>query len=257
MPSLTIGITARHGDEAWITSNTRHYLARLAELDARPVILVPDAPALLPSGARLLPDGSGRLPDAVLDELDGLILSGGGDVHPRYFGQELAGADAGSIDERRDELELNLARAALARDLPLFGICRGCQVLNVAAGGSMVQHLEGHRSPLDNPWLHDVRLVPGSRLAALLESPRFAVNTYHHQAVDAATLAPGMRAAAVADTSSKPLQGTASILEAFEGERHRWVVGVQWHPERSFELPVEHTRLWAAFAAACRSANEF
>ncbi|HRJ42913.1 MAG: gamma-glutamyl-gamma-aminobutyrate hydrolase family protein [Caldilineaceae bacterium] len=247
---LLIGLTTKHGNAEWVEKNTHNYLAMLAELGATPVLLSPDAPARLPDGTRYAPDSLGRLPGAVLDHLDGLILSGGGDVHPRYFGAELAGANPDTISEARDELELALARQALAQDLPLFGICRGCQVLNVAAGGGMVQDFPNHRSSTENPVLHQVALSPQSRLAGMIGSPTLAVNTYHHQGVDGATLAPGMRAAAFSCAPDDWL------IEAFESPSHRWVVGVQWHPERIFELPDGHRRLWGSFVDACQEGKK-
>ena len=242
---LLIGLTTKHGNSEWVEKNTRNYLAMLRALGATPVLLAPDTPALLPDGTAYTPDAQGRLPGEVLDHLDGLILSGGGDVHPRYFGADLAGADPQSISEARDELELTLSRQALAQDLPLFGICRGCQVLNVAAGGGMVQDFPNHRSDTENPVLHEVTLVPGSRLAETIGTPSLAVNTYHHQGVDIPTLAPGLRVAALAVGPDEWL------VEAFESPSHRWVVGVQWHPERIFELPDAHRRLWESFIGAC------
>lgn len=242
---LRIGLTTKHGRAEWVEKNNRNYLAMLKELGAEAVLLSPDEPARLPDGPTFQPDALGRLSADVLDHLDGLILSGGGDVHPRYFGAELAGADPKSISEARDELELHLSRQALDRNLPIFGICRGCQVLNVAAGGGMVQDFPNHRSDTQNPILHDVSLLPDSRLAELVGAPSLAVNTYHHQGVDAATLAPGMRIAALASAPDDWL------VEAFESPAHRWVVGVQWHPERIFELPDGHRRLWASFIDAC------
>ncbi len=243
---LAVGITSRSGDEAWLAENTRNYLARLGEFGVTAVVLAPDRPARLPSGETVVPDAEGRLPDAVLDALDGLILSGGGDVDPRHFGQPMAGAEPESIDAGRDALELALGRAALARDLPIFGICRGCQVLNVAAGGSMVQHIEGHRAPLEAPWLHDVAVAPGSRLAGWLGATQVTVNSYHHQGVDRLTLAPSFLPAAFDGQ-----QGW--LIEAYESAQHRWVLGVQWHPERTFELPAAHRRLWESFLEACSS----
>jgi len=249
---LLIGLTAKHGSREWVEKNTRNYLAMLREMGATPVLISPDEPAVLPDGTSYTPDALGRLPDEVLSHLDGLILSGGGDVHPRYFGAELDGADPDSISEQRDELELHLSRQALAQDLPIFGICRGCQVLNVAAGGGMVQDFPGHRSSTTEPVLHDVVLAPESRLVEIVGSPSLAVNTYHHQGVDAATLAPGMRIAAQATGSDEWL------VEAYESTTHRWVVGVQWHPERIFDfaLPDGHRRLWESFLAACQETKK-
>ncbi len=242
---LLIGLTSKHGNREWVEKNTRNYLAMLAELGATPVLLSPDEAATLPDGTTYLPDDSGRLPREVLAHLDGLILSGGGDVHPRYFGAELDGADLQSISEARDELEIALSQQALALDMPLFGICRGCQVLNVAAGGGMVQDFPDHRSDTNNPVLHEVSLLPGSRLAEIIGGTSLAVNTYHHQGVDIPTLAPGMQAAALSTAPDEWL------VEAYESRSHRWVVGVQWHPERIFELPDGHRRLWESFIDAC------
>ncbi len=238
-----VGLTAKHGSLEWIQEHTAHYRNVLAALDVTALVLAPDTPVTLPDGRGFQPDGRGRLPEAVLDGLDGLVLSGGGDVHPQRFGEPLAGADPEAIDEARDELELHLARAALAQGVPVFGICRGCQVLNVAAGGGMVQDLPGHRSSTLRPVLHPVRVEPGSRLAEILGVEELAVNTYHHQGVDDATLAPGWvpQARATADPW---------LLEAFASPTHPWALGVQWHPERLFELPPEHRRLWRSFVDA-------
>lgn len=242
--SPVIGVTTKHGSVEWVQKNTINYLDALAALGATAVLLSPDQPAILPDGTTVAPDEDGRLPEAILDRLDGLILSGGGDVHPRYFNQPLAGAEPESIDLKRDELELTLARQALAADLPLFGICRGCQVLNVAAGGGMVQHLPGHRSPKDRTAMHNVLLQPGVRIRHMVGDGALTVNTFHHQGVDLATLAPALIPAATA-------QPDPWLLEAFESPHHRWVLGVQWHPERLFELPEGHARIWASFIDAC------
>ena len=188
---LWIGITTRHGGAEWVQENTRNYVAMVREAGAEPIILSPDIPAVLPDGRAFVPDTQGRVGTQVLDALDGLILSGGGDVHPRYFGQPLAGAEPESIDLLRDELEIELAQAALAQDLPLFGICRGCQVLNVAAGGGMIQHFGGHRTPEGGPTnFHDVAIDPGSRLHTIVGGVTLPVNTFHHQGLDQASLSP-------------------------------------------------------------------
>ena len=242
---LWIGVTAKSGAAAWVAENTKNYLAVLRAQGAVPVVLSPDVATTLPDGTTFPPDDQGRLPDALLDRLDGLILSGGGDVHPQYFGQELDGAEVKNIDLRRDELELALARAAMARDLPLFGICRGCQVLNVAAGGAMVQHLDGHRSPADSTAFHEVAIVRGSRFHQLVGRDRLPVNTFHHQGMDQASMAPLFTPVALADPDQW-------LVEAYESPTHRWLLGVQWHPERVFELDDTHRQLWASFLEACR-----
>lgn len=239
-----VGVTSKHGNQQWLQKNTINYLKALAECGATAVVLSPDQPALLPDGVAVVPDDEGRLPADLIDRLDGLILAGGGDVHPQYFGQALAGAEPESIDLRRDELELTLARQAMAADLPLFGICRGCQILNVAAGGGMIQDLPGHRSPKGCTAMHDIHLDSGTRIHRIVGATTILVNTFHHQGVDGATLAPTLIPAATA-------QPDPWLLEAFESPDHRWVIGVQWHPERLFELPPLHERLWASFLEAC------
>lgn len=245
---LWIGVTTRHGTPEWVQNNTRNYLQVLQSYGAVPVVLSPDCPTTLPDGSTLYPDEAGRLPATVLDHLQGLILSGGGDVHPKYFDQELNGAEPESIDLKRDELELHLSQAALARDLPIFAICRGCQVLNVAAGGGMVQHLPGHRSPQEGTAYHDVVIAPDSRFHEIVGAERLPVNTFHHQGLDQATTAPLFTPSAVA-------QPDEWLVEAYESRSHRWVIGVQWHPERVFELEEGHRRLWDSFLAACQQSG--
>jgi putative glutamine amidotransferase len=247
---LWIGITTKHGSADWISRNTHNYVRMVETYGAIPIVLAPDAAAKLPDGTVYEPDALGRLDTTLLDRLDGLILSGGGDVNPRYFGQGLGGAERKSIDDRRDELEISLSQAALAKDLPVFAICRGCQVLNVAAGGGLVQHFDGHRTPEGGPTnFHDVVLQPESKLRTIVQQETLPVNTYHHQGVDEACLAPLFHTAAVAQPDSW-------IVEAYESREHRWVVGVQWHPERNFELDHGHIRIWDSFIAACSNRHE-
>lgn len=245
---LWIGVTSKQSDDAWIARWTQNYLDRINEMGAIPVILAPDAPAVLPDGTTYTPDAEGRLPEAILAQLDGLVLAGGGDVDPSYYGAEMDGTDKSTIDRRRDELELTLARRALADDLPIFGICRGCQVLNVAAGGRLVQHIPDHRSHPDAPISHTVNLVADLPAAAFGTTGVIEVNTYHHQGVDAAGLADGFVPVAYADQDSW-------LIEAYASSTRRWVLGVQWHPERLFELPDAHAALWQSFARACRAAE--
>lgn len=241
---LTIGLTSRHGDAAWVNENTCHYINVLNGYDVDWVLLAPDAPATLPGGAVYQPDDRGRLASLVLDQLDGLILTGGGDVDPSYFGAELDGANTKVIDVKRDELELGLARRALEMDLPTFGICRGCQVMNVAAGGGMVQHFDGHRSSKEAPIFHDVMVTQPGRFRDAVGEDVLAANTYHHQGMDRASMAPLFTPVGMAEPDDW-------LVEALESDQHRWMIGVQWHPERLFELDGAHRRLWESFLAAC------
>lgn len=240
-----IGVTTKRGEPEWVENHTKNYLDVLAEYGAISVVLSPNYPAVLPDGTTFQPTAEGRLAAEVLDHLDGLILAGGGDVHPQYFGAEMNGANPKAIDIPRDELELGLSKAALSRDMPIFAICRGCQVLNVAAGGGMVQHFDGHRNTKENPTTHDILVDPKSRFYRLIGVERLPSNTYHHQGLDHQTLAQGFDPVGVADPDTW-------LVEAFESPNHRWVYGVQWHPERLYELDDAHQKLWVDFVDACR-----
>jgi putative glutamine amidotransferase len=183
--------------------------------------------------------------EETLDALDGLVFSGGSDLDPGLYGQG-AHAETNGIAAERDRAELELLRAALERDLPLLAICRGSQVLNVALGGDLVQHLPdivGHERHKHTPGVfadHDVHLVPEERLFPVLgESAR--VKSHHHQGYG--RLGRGLRVAAYAD------DGT---VEAVWEPSRRFAVGVLWHPEASeddavlFDELVEQARRYGA-----------
>jgi putative glutamine amidotransferase len=175
--------------------------------------------------------------DPIPGDVDGVCLSGGGDIESaRYGALDTACAD---VDPDRDALEIEIARAAIARDLPVLGICRGFQVLNVVQGGSLVQDVPGHR-PEEREGLvehGDVALRPGSRLARATGGTALTVNSRHHQAVTKETLGRDLIATAMVD----------GLIEGFEMADRRWVVGVQWHPERTSEVSPEACRIFEAF----------
>lgn len=175
--------------------------------------------------------------DAMPDDVDALCLSGGGDIDAARYGEaDIACAD---VDPDRDALELGLAQAAIDRDLPVLGICRGFQILNVAYGGRLLQDVAGHR-PEQREGLvehRDVRVAAGSRLAAATGGGPLVVNSRHHQAVTGGTLGRGLVPTVLVD----------GLVEAFEAPDKRWVVGVQWHPERIDEVSAEARRIFAAF----------
>ena len=233
----TVAVTATRSDAAWVAERVQPYLNAVAAAGGDYLLLAPD--------------NSGDVDFSLEDSAHGLLLSGGGDIHPRRYGQPLAGSEPDSIDEPRDDLELTLARAALAADLPILAICRGVQVLNVALGGGLVQHVDGHRDQRPNRTLrHDVRVTPGSQLARLLGCDgAIQANSSHHQAIGDSCLAPGLRATA----RSLP---DDHVIEGVESPAHRWVVGVQWHPERVTEPPAVHQRLFSDFIAAAREEAE-
>jgi putative glutamine amidotransferase len=181
--------------------------------------------------------------------MDGLLLSGGADVDPARYGEAPAGARA--VEPGRDALEDEGYRAALAAGVPILGVCRGLQAINVFAGGSLVQHLDGHESaayPSPAVTRHRLDLAAGSRLAMILgESSDLEVNSYHHQAITPDRLGPGLRISATADHA-----GAGDLVEAVEStDPDRWMIGVQCHPERTESSPPVFERLWSAFVAAC------
>ena len=181
-----------------------------------------------------------------LASVAGLVLSGGIDVDPRLYGQRRH-PEMDSPHPFRDRYELALLEEALRRDMPVLGICRGHQLLNVFMGGKLIQHIAGdnHRAELEPPrrsaW-HEVSAAAGSRLAAILGEGGIWVNSRHHQG-----LAPEMVARRLSATALSP----DGLVEALEGERQRWLVSVQWHPERP-EMAETMAPLFSAFVQACR-----
>ncbi|MEI7926527.1 MAG: gamma-glutamyl-gamma-aminobutyrate hydrolase family protein [Chloroflexota bacterium] len=183
----------------------------------------------------------------------------GADVDPARYGEE-PGPETERPSAARDEAEFTLTRDALATDVPLFAICRGFQVLNVVAGGTLLQHLEQlepHRprqrddsGVWESGW-HDVEVAPGTLLARLTGAPTLRVNSRHHQAVTPERLAPGL----VADGRTD--EGGVAVIEAVEVIGHPFALGVQWHPERAemqddAALEAGAPRLFSAFLDAAR-----
>lgn len=208
--------------------------------------------AVLAGGALpcVLPVLDGGDADEALARLDGLLLTGGGDVTAAYYGQDPSPEAYGS-DYARDRWELALVAAARASGVPILGVCRGAQVLNVAAGGTLTQHLpvvteESHREyERDGETVHPVQVDPAGLLATITGERAFGVNSLHHQAV--ARVGPSLRPVAWSP------DGVIEALESVDGGP---VLGVQWHPELLVHQPAHpaHLRLfaWLAQAAADR-----
>jgi putative glutamine amidotransferase len=228
-----IGITSAPTvhDGRRIDRVSRWYVDAIRRAGALPFVL----PTLEPEDAK-----------ETLAALDGLVLTGGGDVAPWLYGAQPA-PEVYDVDRARDSWELALIRAAGDR-LPVLGICRGAQLLNVAAGGTLFQHLpdvtdEPHRlRERDREPVHVVDIEPGSRLGEILGQGRVGVNSVHHQAVD--RVGSGLRAVAWARDG---------IVEAVERSDGAPVVAVQWHPESLIDLaPHGRLFLWLTRTAARR-----
>jgi putative glutamine amidotransferase len=201
----------------------------------------------------LLPPGEPQLA-VLIERLDGIVLSGGGDIDPRLYDGD-SGALIERVDAERDAMELALARAVAARDLPALCICRGAQVLNVALGGNLVEHLPAvvgeavaHRPKdggPDQPYpRHPVAATEGSLLARLMGAREVEPASWHHQAPR--RVAPGLAAVAHA------ADGT---VEAVEATAHRFLLGVQWHPEETAAEDQSQQRLFDGLVAAARAAS--
>ncbi|MGX1129408.1 putative glutamine amidotransferase [Streptomyces glaucescens] len=186
--------------------------------------------------AALLPPDAPERAAATVARLDGLVIAGGPDVEPVRYGAD-RDPRTGPPARERDVWELALIEAALAARLPLLGICRGMQLLNVALGGTLTQHVDGHAEAVGVFGRHPVKPVPGTRYAGIVPEET-AVPTYHHQAVD--RLGAGLLPCAHA---------TDGTVEAIELPAAGWVLGVQWHPEMGEDVRVMRALVEAATTA--------
>lgn len=191
----------------------------------------------------LLPEDPAKVPET-LATLDGILFTGGADIDPSHYNQEpdpTAGLD--EPNHPQDAWEIALLQAALQADMPVLGICRGMQLMNVVFGGKLIQHHPGHRTEDDSrkSAYHRVYISPGSKLAAILGSGGFVqVNSRHHQGVSEP-----QKAASLMATAYSLEDG---LIEALESPAHDWVIGVQWHNENLEELPKSFLNLFLALA---------
>jgi putative glutamine amidotransferase len=212
------------------------YVEGVAEAGGAPVVLPPVA--------------SSRAAESLLDGLDGLLLSGGSDLDPGYYGEEPV-QELGVTVPERDAFEMTLLEHALRRGMPIFGICRGMQVLNVALGGTLYQDLPsqmdhmvllGHRqeTPKWRPT-HEVEVEGSSKVGQIMGVEELKVNSYHHQGIK--DLAKGLVVSAVSP------DGVIEAVE-FRDFSERWLVGVQWHAEAMRAAGPEHRNLFEAHVYA-------
>jgi len=236
-----IGIPSRSDQTS--RSSTPIFTQNRAYVEA--VTAAGGAPVLIPLN---LDKGALR---AIYGRLNGLLLAGGGDLDPKHYGEAIH-EKCGKPDEARDVVELTLARWSLAESLPVLGICRGIQVLNVVAGGTLYQDIASQMpgslkhhdlGPDDsrNYLAHKVTVNGDGHLAAMLGQGQADVNSLHHQAVK--DLAPGFRVVARAPDG---------VIEAIEGHDHPFALAVQWHPEELVENAPPMRRLFEEFVSAAR-----
>ena len=213
--------------------------------------------ALRRAGARtaILSPGEEGLPEEILEPFDGLLLVGGGDIHPSRYGggssEHLYG-----IEPDRDEFEIALLRTADRLAVPTLCICRGMQVMNVAFGGTLHQHLPDHAGliehgvPLEGTQtIHEVAVEPGSRLAAVTKSGPLASASHHHQGVD--RLGEGLTVTGRSEDGL--VEAIERVVPNQQDERATWMLGVQWHPEETAERDPSQQSLFDALAALGRT----
>ena len=218
MPDPLIGLTC-----ARTPSQYTDMLISVTEAYTQAVSHAGGCPVLIPLG---LPDG--QLKD-IIGRVDGILLTGGGDIHPTQYGSA-AHPKVAEVDEDRDRVEIELFREAVANRIPLLGICRGLQVINIALGGTLYEDLLDQRPNTTNHdffngyprdyLAHNVQLTPSSQLSRILSTRSLDVNSLHHQGIR--ELATGLEATAHA---------TDGVIEAIELKDYSFGLAVQWHPE--------------------------
>ncbi|MEJ2040175.1 MAG: gamma-glutamyl-gamma-aminobutyrate hydrolase family protein [Desulfosarcinaceae bacterium] len=240
-----IGITcARGSGGTWRENTLGHFSEFVYDVYCQGVLSCGGVPLLVPTSQ------DGRTTIEICRALDGLVFTGGVDIHPRHYHQE-PGVGLRDIDDARDRMELELARQAIRRDLPLLAICRGIQLINVALGGSLYQDigLQTGSPILHSPAAdrdvvtHTVKVAPDTVLQAIVKRKTLWVNSKHHQAID--KLASSLTASAWAQDG---------LIEAVEAPDHRFAVGVQWHPEGLWHKDAAAKNLFKALVKA--SANQ-
>lgn len=195
---------------------------------------------------------------ALFKRIDGLLFAGGGDVHPSFYGEKQVVDKLYDVQRRRDELEIRLMQWAMSQGKPFFAICRGIQVMNVAAGGTLWQDISTQYSTslrhdyyytVDGSFArdhlaHDVEIEANSRLGEIVDRPRLTVNSLHHQA-----------AREVPDSLRVVARAGDGLIEAIEKPDHPFALGVQWHPEELVDHQEVSRRMFAALVNTSRNGH--
>ena len=234
MRRVAVGITIGDSGEPEIFGLRDDYVRAVEEAGGLPLVLAPGRPEHAPE---------------FLDRVDALVLTGGADLDPALYGEE-AHPTVTRVFPERDAFEIGLVREAIARDMPTLAICRGHQLLNVATGGTLVQDIPSQveaatdHDPDAERWecCHDVDVLPGTRLRAILGRERVPVNSFHHQAVKG--LGRGLVLSAQASEDG--------VVEGMEMPDRRFVIGVQWHPESFWDRTPGFQPLFESLLRAAR-----
>jgi putative glutamine amidotransferase len=230
----------REGSKRPIYCNNRTYVQAVESAGGVPV-LIP-----------MLHDFSALEP--LLDHLDGILFSGGVDLEPHLYHEDALPL-LGEVDFELDDFELSLARWALARDIPLLGVCRGMQLLNVVLGGTLYQDVHAQcpetivhsrRELSRNTLIHEIHVAEGSLMEKALGTRELWMNSLHHQAVK--------DAGEGVFISGRSPDGVAELMEV---PGHRFILGIQGHPEELFTTEVPCANLFSAFVAACSAYNAY
>ena len=226
----TVGILASNHEEA------QNYVEAIANRGVGAMVLQPNS--------------LDRIPEA-LENSDALIFTGGTQIVPDNYGEKATNSAGFAAEEYRDKWEIAIMKAALAINMPVLGICRGMQLLNVVSGGKLIQDIPGHFDKDDQgQWksaFHQIYISPGSKLAAILGSGGFVkVNSQHHQGLMESQKASSLLASAYSLSDG--------IIEALESPAHDWVVGVQWHNELFTE---QYRTFGNLFQALAERADQF
>ena len=228
MATPLIGITTYHKDERGYIQLPAQYAEAVRRAGGIPLLIQPGEPRM----------------DELMALLDGLILSGGGDVDPTLYTTEQH-QQVYWVDRERDRFEIDITNRSLAEDKPLFCICRGLQILNVALGGTLITHIpdsvEGaieHRQPPRDPIAHGVEIDPTSHLASIMQSQQVMTASWHHQSID--QVGHGLRVIGRAPDG---------VIEAVEVDDKPHVMAVQWHPELTATNDPSQQRLFNELVA--------
>jgi len=235
---ITVSDPSTRADPELEVRKQQNYTEAVARHGAEAIIIHPASPVAARSEA--------------FASMDGLLLAGGPDIDPGRYGRRSLPSD--SVEEDRDALEAEAWAVAAERALPVVGVCRGLQAINVFSGGTLIQHLDGHSGPA---WgrgpaaTHPLRVEPGTRLARILFPTNVRggvveVNTYHHQAVGPTDLAPGLV------PNARAASRAGELIEGLETRDGRFVLGIQCHPERTESTPKAFERVFGFFVDAAR-----